>query len=370
MSEAKRDSAVRLGRLAIATDVARLAGVSQSAVSRTFTDGASVSPATREKVLEAARTLKYRPNQIARSLITQRGHVVAVVVTHIDNLFYPLVLETLSEELRLAGYRILLFVTHGSVDFDPVLDELLRRRVDALILASTSLSSALAEECREVGMPVVMFNNTDPKSTVMSVGGENFLGAKTNAAFLHAAGHRRFGFIAGVDDSSTTQQREAGFASYLAEQGLPKHVRALGYYQFDRTMDATRALLKRKNPPDAIFCTNDHMALAALQVAQYEFGLEPGRQISIVGFDDATISAWPSFRLTTYSQPVGEMVKRAIEMICAALEGEPVARPQETIPGNLIVRSSARLPPTGFYHLPNGLLSWRPPDAKKARAKN
>lgn len=331
-------------KLATAYDVARLAGVSQSAVSRTFTDGASVSPATREKVMEAAAALRYRPSHMARSLKTGRSLIVGVAVTSVDNLFYPQVLEALADALRGVGYRMLLFVTHGDTNFDPALDELLRYRVDALILASTSLSSPLAEECRQSGVPVVMFNNIDPDSAMASVTGDNRKGGETIAAFMHAAGHRRFGFIAGVESSSTSQQRELGFTGYLTAQGLQPPMRAVSQFQPGLAMQATRDLLKRPDAPDALFCVNDHMALAAMDVARHEFGLEVGKDISIIGFDNIGLSAWPSFGLTTYSQPVDRLVAETMALLTEAMADANALPRKIMVGGELIVRTSARLP--------------------------
>jgi DNA-binding LacI/PurR family transcriptional regulator len=349
-AKSRKERAAKVGRrLSTATDVAAAAGVSQSAVSRTFTEGASVSKATRDRVLAAAKALKYRPNQMARSLMTNRSFIVGVAVTHIDNQFYPKVLEVLSEALRVAGYRILLFVTHGTVDFDPALDELLKYRVDALILASTSLSSSLAEECRAFGVPVIMFNNVDPNSSIASISGENFVGGRTVAEFLVAGGHRRFAFLAGQEDSSTNQLREGGYNSFLAEAGLPRPMRANGGFQFSLAAEATRKLLGQKKMPDALFCANDHMALAAIQVARQELGIDVGRTLSVVGFDDIGAAAWPAFELTTYSQPVDAMVRSTIDLLHQIVDERKNDSPLSIVPGELIVRTSARVPKRGKW---------------------
>ncbi len=361
-----RLSSAPLRKPATAIDVAELAGVSRSAVSRTFTEGASVSPATRERVMEAAQALKYRPNQFARALMTNRSSIVGVAVSALDNQFYPQVIQSLSDQLATVGYRILLFVTHGDTELDPMLNELLRYKVDALILASSSLSSKLAEECRETGVPVIMFNNIDPASPVPSIASDNKYGGGTVAAYLKAAGHRRFGYISGVDESSASREREAGFGAVLKALDAATPARANGNYTFEDAYKATQSLLAHKKPPDAIFCANDHMAFAALQAARSEFGMEPGRDISIVGFDNVRISSWPAFALTTYSQPVEQMVLRAVELINAALNGRDLDSQHEIVAGELIVRSSARRPASGVVRGASGDSVWRP-DSKTGK---
>jgi DNA-binding LacI/PurR family transcriptional regulator len=143
-----------------ASDVARLAGVSQSAVSRSFTPGASISAAMRARVMRAAEALDYRPNLIARSLITRRSGMVGVAIGSLGNFLYPDMLERLAARLRDAGLRILLFTAPPDGDADPELAQIMRYQVDAVILAATTLSSALAEDCRRAGVPVILFNRT------------------------------------------------------------------------------------------------------------------------------------------------------------------------------------------------------------------
>ncbi|MGC3982445.1 MAG: LacI family DNA-binding transcriptional regulator [Steroidobacteraceae bacterium] len=361
-TQKKRAKRPARNKPASAHDVARVAGVSRSAVSRTFTEGASVAPATRKRVLEAAKTLKYRPNLFARSLITNRSNIIGVAVSQLDNQHYPAVVQMLSEELAKAGYRILLFITRGSQGHDPVVDELLRYRLDALILASSSLSSALAEECRAAGVPVIMFNNVDTASDVASVAGTNVLGARTIAAYFAAAGHRRFGYISGVEGDSTDQERQAGFTSYLLEKGMTAPICVSGHFTFDGALQATRTLLNRPKPPNAIFCVNDHTALAALQVARTEFNLEPGKDISIVGFDNVSVAAWPCFSLTTYSQPTVLMVARTIELMRRALEHPESAVVHARVRGELIVRNSARVPRSGIVTKSDGTKIWQSED--------
>ncbi|UUZ77079.1 LacI family transcriptional regulator [Polaromonas sp. P1(28)-13] len=135
---------------ATAQEVGRLAQVSQSAVSRTFTPGASVSEETRNKVLAAAKTLGYRPNALARSLITQRSHIIALVMSYLENQFYPLVIEKLSQKLQKQGYHVLMFISDLH-EADGVLTEILQYQVDGIVMASTMLSSDLAKSCADSG---------------------------------------------------------------------------------------------------------------------------------------------------------------------------------------------------------------------------
>jgi DNA-binding LacI/PurR family transcriptional regulator len=348
-------------RPATAVDVARLAGVSQSAVSRAFTPGASVARDTREKITAAARALGYRPNAIARSLITRRSRLIGVVAAYLQNHFYPEVLERLSARLRAEGYHIMLFTADSRDAADPLLEDVMRYRVDALILASTTLSSALAAECAAAGIPVLLFNRTTEAADVSSVTGENRRGGALIAAFLAAGGHRRMGFVAGVENSSTSRDREAGFTGWLSAHGFAPPARAVGNYTMDGAASAARDLLSRPERPDAIFCGNDHMAIAIMEVARHEFGLRVPEDLSLVGFDDVGPAAWRSFDLTSFSQPVEPMVDMTVETVLALIEDPDQPPRRLTAPGELVVRGSARLPASGIITV-DGRRVWRPND--------
>ncbi|OAN58516.1 LacI family DNA-binding transcriptional regulator [Sphingomonas sp. TDK1] len=332
--------------LVTAHDVAREAGVSQSAVSRAFTPGASVASGTRAKILAAAERLGYQPNLIARSLISGRSNIVGIGVGNLRNPFFAEALELFSHALERAGYRLLLFPIDLSTTLNAEIQEVLHYRLDALILLSATLTSALAAQCRRAQVPVILFNRRSDDPEVSSVVGNNIVGARTLAAFLHAGGHARIAIMGGIAGSSTSREREHGFLSYFEEHGLPKPIEERGDFQHDPATAATRRLLTRADRPDAIFCCNDHMAIAALNVARFEFGLEPGRDISIVGFDDVPIAAWPAFSLTTFAQPVATMVDRTIDII-RELRDEPERITHSVVEGTLVVRSSARSPRIG-----------------------
>lgn len=331
-----------------AWDVARLAGVSQAAVSRAFSQTASIAPQTRALVLEAAAELGYRPNLIARSLITDRSHLIGVAMAYLDNQFNPLALQHLCEGLRARGYQTLLHASPLSADSEPTLQAVLHYRVDALVLASTGLSSQLAAQCAQAGVPVVLFNRTVDAASVSSVTGDNFAGARSIGAFLAAGGHRRVGFVAGLESTSTNRDREAGLRAGLAAAGLSVAARAVGNYDAAQAAEATRQLLRRDDRPDALVFANDHMAIAGMQVARYELGLAVPGDVSVVGFDDVGPAHWPAFDLTTYAQPLLPMVEATLALIDEALRPEPVPPRHVVVPGALIVRGSARRPGFGL----------------------
>ncbi|RYD25195.1 MAG: LacI family transcriptional regulator, partial [Lysobacteraceae bacterium] len=193
--------------------VARIAGVSRSAVSRAYTPGASVAPATRARIDEAARQVGYRPNLLARSLSRQHSRTIGIAVTRLDNPFNAVLLQQLALGLRRAGYGVRLFVSRGDDDADPGMEEIIQHRVDALIVCAIELTSTLGKECKALNMPVVMVNRRTDDNTATCITGDNYAGSACIARFLVACGHRRFAFIGGTPGSSTSRDRQAGFVS-------------------------------------------------------------------------------------------------------------------------------------------------------------
>lgn len=323
---------------ATGNDVAELAGVSKSAVSRAFTGG-SVSPDARERIVRAAKQLRYRPNQAARSLKTSRSRLIGLAVSHIDNLFYPAVIQALSEEFATHGYRIALFVTHGDRGLDPVLDELLGFSLDGVILASSSLASEVASQCIDASIPALMFNNVDVDAMVPGISADNRAGGAAIGRHFVDQGYRRTAVISGVAESSTSSERTGAFVEAIKDCGLPEPLMRSGEYTYEGAAAAMKSLLGLDTIPDAVFCVNDHMATAAIETC-HAAGLRPGRDIAIAGFDNTAIAGWPTFNLTSYSQPLEEMVTVAVEHMLAAIEGRQVENMVRRIPGRLVIRQS------------------------------
>ncbi|PWJ20865.1 LacI family DNA-binding transcriptional regulator [Jannaschia seohaensis] len=336
------------GKKVTSLDVARAAGVSQSAVSRVFTKGASVSEAMEKRVREAAERLGYRPNVLARSLITGRSRIVGLVVAYLDNPFFADAVEKLSHALQAEGYHLLIFtVGNSGADLDGVVSELMDYQVDALIAASVDLSGALVARCASAGLPVVLFNRGIDKSGMSAVTSDNRAGGRRVAEFLLAGGHERIAHISGWQGSSTGRDRREGFEAGLRAAGAAPLEVIDGRYSRAEAAEAARAMMDRPDPPDAIFVGNDYMALAVMDVLRFDLGLSVPGDVSVVGFDDIAMSAWPAYDLTTLRQPVRRMIAATVEEVLARID-TPSRRPSRIeIEGPLVVRGSARLPRSG-----------------------
>ncbi|MEM1237397.1 MAG: LacI family DNA-binding transcriptional regulator [Pseudomonadota bacterium] len=324
------------------SDVAKKAGVSQSAVSRVFS-GASASKRTQEKVRRAAAELGYRPNVLARSLITGRSRIIGLVVAYLENPFYPDALERMSKALQEQGYHTLIFMASWNSDVDRVVEELLDYQVDGIIAASVAMSDDLIDRCRAVGIPIVLFNRGQAEGGLTQVTCANRAGAAAVAEHLVAGGHEKFGHIAGWEQSMTGRDRALGFADGLAAHGQEAVVLPGDY---DRAQAAQAAVeLVDTHGVDAIFVGNDHMAFGVVDALRHERGMVLGRDVSVVGFDDVQMASWPSYDLTTWRQPSGQMVAAAVENMMALIDdgGEGDAAPRRVeIEGRLIKRGSSK----------------------------
>lgn len=327
-----------------AHDVARLAGVSQSAVSRVFTPGASASKATVAKVRAAAEQLGYRPNPLARAMITGRTRIIGLVVAYLDNQFYPMAVERLSHALQDRGYHILVFMAGNATEKVPaVVQDLIDYRVDGIITASVGMSNDLTARLVALGIPVVNFNRGQDDPRLTDITSDNVAGGRRATEFLIAGGHRRIAHIMGWQGASTGRDRAEGFRAAMAAAGLDPVTMVDGMYNRDTAAALARDLCSGPDRPDAIFVGNDHMALAVMDTLRSDLGLRVPEDVSVVGYDDVPMATWPAYALTTIRQPVNRMVAATVDALLGQIEGD--ATPQKLrIDGPLMVRRSARIP--------------------------
>jgi DNA-binding LacI/PurR family transcriptional regulator len=324
-----------------AEDVARRLGVSQSTISRAFSTTASISEKTKLRVLQTANALGYQPNVIARSLITRRTNIVAIVMANLTDPFYPVVLDALAQQIQARGFQTLLFVPSQGQGIDDVLPTLLQYQVDAVVLTSATVSSAMARVCAERKMPLVLFNRYVPGLEVHAVSCDNVAGGRRVADFLVASGHARPAFVSGEAEATTNRDRRHGFIARLAELGIRSCLQEDGgAYSYEAGYDATKRLLRQRKRPDAIFYASDVQAFGGMDMLR-QAGIRVPQDISVVGYDDVPLAAWHGYGLTTIRQPIPQMVEAALDMLgLGHLDYLATAPTTRLILGTLIERSS------------------------------
>lgn len=323
-------------------DVAREASVSQSTVSRVLSGNGRFTPQTKERVLSAAYKLGYKPNALARSLTTQRSNLVGIVMADITNPFYPNVLEKFTLRFQELDKQVLLFHVPPNGDVDDILPRALQYQMEAMIIASATISSEIANECARQGMTVILFNRYALDSAVSAVSCDNLRGGEMVADYLLNLGKQRLAFIAGNENTSTNIDREKGFRNRLQAHGITQYQREPGTYSFQSGFDAAIRLLNQDNPPDAIFCANDIIAMGCMDAARFELGMRIPDELCVVGFDDIPACRRPSYALTTIRQPVSKMIDTTIALLNERTKAPGMPPVLRLEPGRLIERASTR----------------------------
>lgn len=323
-------------------DVARLAGVSQSAVSRCFKPGASVSAKTRAKVTSAAQELGYSPNAMARGLISGRSNIVAVLITDLTNLNYPEVLFELNKRFTEIDVHILLFTLHTESDVDIVLDQVWQYRVDGIIAAAQFTKAQIAA-CEERGIPLVFYNRIYPQSSVSSVCCDHAEGERELIEGLLENGRKSFVVMSGPKDSSVSTARAHGAISSLQDKSVDIQ-QVEGDYSYRRASELVRQLMDKGGPrPDAIVCANDTMAIGCIDTLRLEYNINIPKDIAVVGFDGVSAASWANYDLTTVVQPVKRMVSAAVNMLVERIIDPELPAEKRLFAGELRQGSSAEL---------------------------
>lgn len=323
-------------RTVTALDVARIAGVSRSAVSRAFTPGGLIADGTRRRVEAAAARLGYVPNALARMLISQRSRIVGVVMGTLTNPFRSAVLDRLNTALHAAGYVPILFPVTPDSSVDTLLPAIRQYQPEAVIVTGYTPTNATLCRTRDAGVRVVVLNRGHEASDVADfVSCDHAGGGALVAQRMLASGYRRLAVVGTGRDQVTTRSRESGFGATLRLAGLrPMRVvkAPLGY---ESGAAAATALMGGPLRPEAVFCLNDMTAIGFIDAARTAHGLEAGCDYGIAGFDDIPMSAWPAYGLSSVAQPIQALVDAAIAIIGRA--GRPAAL---SLPGRYVPRRS------------------------------
>ncbi len=323
-------------------DVALRAGVSRSAVSRTFTDGASVSPKMRQRVEKAASELGYSPNVLARSLTTRRTKMIGLISNNFHNPIFLAVFDQFTRGLQERGLRPLLVNLSDETDPQNSVEMMRQYSVDGVIVASSTLPPGFSKAFRDQGVPVVhTFGRYSSAPTVHVVGIDNVECGRMVARTLITRGYKRVGFMGGPETASSTQDRLRGFAEAIdAHPEMTLSTSFADAYSFDA---GRREMLRlaASNPQEAYFCGDDVLSIGALSALK-DSGLNVPNDVGIIGLNDMEMAGWENINLTTVHQPIRQIVKSSIELIAAMLD-EPDRYPEARLfPCSIVERGTLR----------------------------
>jgi DNA-binding LacI/PurR family transcriptional regulator len=321
-------------------DVARVAGVSQSAVSRAFRPGLSVSDKTRAKVMKAAKKLGYKPNAIARMLITQRSGMVAVIISSISNLVYPELLSRVTDQLSARGVRVLLFTLDESSQLEDLLEQIWTFQVDGVIALTAHFDHRDIAKFEEHHIPVVLYNRQVPDHPVNTVCVDHAQGIRQLIDLLVGSGNQRFLVLSGPADSDVANERRIIALQQLANHGFDDVPVLYGDYSYQSGKDCFAEWMREHEAPDAVVCSNDTMAIGCIDQARDANGIDVPGQMSVVGFDGIHAAFWTGYELTTVRQPVNQMAKAAVDILMERVEN-PEAPPEKRVLAGILVRGKS-----------------------------
>jgi DNA-binding LacI/PurR family transcriptional regulator len=303
-------------------DVARLAGVSRSAVSRTFSNNGYVSEVTRTKVLQAAKELGYRVNHLARSLNRQRSDLIGLVVADLENPFRSQQVNDLSEAILAKNYRPFLIPTSAGRDSTQVIEMLMHYCVSGVIITSDTPPEDIYKNCIEQSVPVVLINKKDKYPQVDRVICDNKKGISLLVEAYVQRACKQIAIISSEATSYSIQTREALFKELAAKAGMETYSILGQNHDYQGGLEAANTLVDQANLPDGIFCCNDYLALGVIDQLRELIGYKQVENIPIAGFDDMLQASWKSYQLTTIRQPTQDMASQAINLLVSRI-GDP-----------------------------------------------
>jgi LacI family transcriptional regulator len=323
-------------------DVARLAGVSTATVSRALNDTGRIAPATRARIEQAVEQLGYRPNTIARSLVTKSTETLAFLLPDITNPFYAALVSGIQDYALEHGHTMLLCTTQGDAAREEQYLSLLRAKqvdgalVDGLVLPPDRIAAFVGE-----GFPLVCLDRDIESSSVPLVQVDNKLGGLVATDYLVGLGHSRIAHVSGAGGLRISEDRAAGYHEGLYEAGIDPDASlvAEGRFTEEGGHAATRALLESAPDLTAIFAANDLSALGVLS-ALWASGRRVPDDVSVIGFDDLRLSAYTTPPLTTIRQPAAAIAKVATEILIGLTKGEPARKLRHVFQPSIVVRSS------------------------------
>lgn len=324
-----------------AHEVAQRAGVSRSAVSRAFTEGASVAPRTRQKILKAAEELGYQVNDLARGLLANRSKLIGMIASDAETPFRSLQIAALSRLLVSSGRVPVLIPTEAAEKASRASHTtLLRYRAEATVILSGMPSRAFVEAAQLNGQPIITVGRNEEGPDHIHI--DNTLAARTAAQLFHARGMRHLGLITSEVGSPNLMEREHAYVRHAAELGMTVKVARAGHTDYNGGRSAASLLLSSQPVVEGVFCVNDLMAFGLMDFARTTLGLSIPAQLSVIGFDDVTQAQWGAYQLTTFRQDAGRQATEIMHVLERRLEhpSEPPITVNLELP--LVVRNSLR----------------------------
>jgi LacI family transcriptional regulator len=324
-------------------DIAKLANVSHTTVSRALNNSPLIKEPTKRKILEIASQLNYTPNYNAKSLVMQKSHTIGLFFSSISNGTTPYFLADTIKGVNSVVNQDYNLIVRGIDDYDDF-SSINHHRYDGIILMSQTVQdNAFIYHVINKGLPLVVLNRNIEDSKIINILSNDKEGSRKAAEYLIKCGHRDIAIIEGVQDFKSTQERKEGFLTALIEHGLTprKEYSVEGNYDMKSGYAAMEQLMSLSVPPTAVFCSNDDMAIGAMN-AVFSRGLKVPDDFSIFGFDDIGYSQYTTPRLSTVKRPIEEISKQGGMKILSQIHDKEQMYGKIFINTELMIRDSVK----------------------------
>jgi LacI family transcriptional regulator len=325
-------------------DIAKYLNISYATVSRALNNRYGVNEETRQKVLEAARNLRYHPNASARELVSKKNNIIGLILPDIENPFFPEVASNIIKTAAEYGYTVFLCITDWDLDQQTAyIETLIENRVEGLIISPIEQSNLQIQSLLGSDIPVVYVSEAQQGDDCSYVAIDNFRGARLATSHLIDRGFGPVYYFGAVADKITNDERFAGYQAAMEDHQInpdPKWVHMGDYYHRTGYV-MIRDLIARKEIPRSVFAINDQIALGIIQGVR-ESNLRVPEDVAVVGFDNIPMAAFPEIQLTTIAQPKSDLGKIAMDVLWHLIQNGPESKPERILlPTQLIIRKSS-----------------------------
>jgi LacI family transcriptional regulator len=327
--------------VATSRDIARLAGVSQTTVSRVLQNRGYVEEGTRQRVLDALRETGYVPNMQARAMRMRRSGLVGVVTGRLTNPFYPELLDALARAIAGAELRMALWTADEPASSTVAVQAIQGGAIDGLIFTTATRDDPALKQAAAQQLPIVLVNRSIARLHCDQVTSDNVAGGRLVADYFLAHGRTRVAVVGGTDRISTGRERRRGFLAAFAERGIavPPEWQPGCDFIHDAAREVGLALLGSRNRPDAVFCVNDLVGFG-VQDAAHRLGIAVPEDLWVAGYDDIPMASWDRIDLTSVRQPVEEMAAYAVECLVRRIKEPGGPFGHRRFGAELVVRGS------------------------------
>lgn len=297
-------------------DVARVAGVSQSTVSRVFNKNTAdmVKPELKKHILQVAEEMCYRPNLVARGMVSGKSSIIALITGENPGPFYNSLNNAFIKSIQNRNKNCLIFQIPRQEELETILSRVLQFNVEGIIIAASAVNDSIEEVYNTGDTPVVFVNKIIPGADINSICINSFESGRSAANHLLSSNCNKIAYVKYIYESQEEREKHMGFYAEMRKNNVYVFREEYCEYKYEDGYKIGKKLF-RDYKPDGIFCTSDLMALGIIDCARFEYGLQVAKDFSIVACDSIECGSYKAYKLDTLEKPVDEMVEATLNLI-------------------------------------------------------